>query len=179
MTRRMFALITVLAVVIGLNMYGTANAAGAVTLRSTATIVADGTTFTVARPAGIANGDVMVGALSINGGGAVTAPAGWTLIGHTESLGVVELWTYYRVAGAAEPASFTWTTTNGAAGTAGIAAYVGADTTSPIIGFSSATDGGGATQATVPAVASTGTGVSLLFLTVDGSFSGTVTYPPG
>ena len=177
--RRTVVVVSIIALLVGQGMRQTANAAAAVTLRSTSTVVADGTAFTVAKPAGLATSDVMVAALSMNSGGAVTAPSGWTLIAHTESLGVVELWTYYRVAGASEPASYTWTTGSGAAGTAGIAAYVGADTTSPIIGFSSATDGGGASAATAPAVTSTGTGVSLLFLTVDGSFSGSVTYPSG
>jgi hypothetical protein len=178
MNRRTFALVSVVMLLASMvTALGPAYAAGTVTLRSTSTMVNDGTNFTVTKPVGLAANDVMVASLSINAGGAVTAPAGWTLIGHTESLGVVELWTYYRVAGASEPASYTWTTTGGAAGTLGIAAYVGVDTTAPLIGFSSATDGGGATQATAPAVASSTTGVALLLLTIDGSFAGTLTYP--
>jgi len=121
----------------------------------------------------------MVAALSINSGGAVTAPSGWSLVGHTESAGVIELWTYYHVAGTSEPATFTWTTATHAAGIAGIAAYVGVDPASPLIGFSSATDGGGSATATAPSVASSTNAVALLFLTIDGSFAGTVTYPAG
>ena len=159
-----------------------ARAASSVTLRATSTLSSGGSTtsFNMNVPTGVVAGDVLVAALSLNGGGAVTAPAGWTLIGHTVSVSVVNLWTYYRVAGAAEPASYAWSSASTAAGVAGIAAYVGVDPTSPLIGFSSATDGGtGAALATAPGVTTTASSVALLVLTVDGAFGGTVSYPAG
>jgi hypothetical protein len=150
-----------------------------VTLRGVSTSPGSGarTSFVIPVPTGIQAKDVMIASLSLNAGGTVTAPAGWTLIAHTVNVGVIHLWTYYRVAGATEPASYTWTSASGSAGVAGIAGYVGIDATSPLIGFSSAT--GQSTAASAPGITSSVTSVALLLLTIDGSFSGTVSYPSG
>src|SRR5207247_575237 len=155
-----------------------ASAAGPVTLRSVSTLTpaAATNTYTIATPAGVMVNDVMVAALSLNGGGAVTAPTGWTLIRNTNK-GAVRLWSYYRVAGASEPASYTWKSGQVVAGVAGIAAYAGVDPLNPLNGSSGAT--GSNAQAKAPAVTLTADSVALLLLTVDGAFTGTVTYPAG
>src|SRR5206468_9178049 len=82
---------------------------------------------------------------------------------------------YCRVAGASEAATYTWTAGGSAAGVLGIAAYFGVDPINPLANFSSAT-GSNATAA-APAVTVSASSVALLLLTVDGTFTGTVTYP--
>src|SRR5207247_955069 len=100
----------------------------------------------------------------------------WTLIRNTNK-GAVRLWSYYRVASASESASYTWTSGQVVAGVAGIAAYAGVDPLNPLNGSSGAT--GSNAQAKAPAVTLTADSVALLLLTVDGAFTGTVTYPAG
>jgi len=153
-------------------------APASVTLRATST--GTGTnTYVVPKPAGLSANDVMVASLSANGANTMTPPSGWTLIAHTQGVSVVDLWTYYRVAGASEPASYTWTASASATGVAGIAAYVGVDPVSPLAGFSSAATSGGSNQAGAPAITTSAQRVALLLLTIDGGFAGTVTYPTG
>jgi hypothetical protein len=151
-----------------------------VSLRSTSTAAGSGdrSSFVINRPANLATNDVMIASLYLNGGGNVTPPMGWTLIGHTVNVSVVNLWSYYRVsAGASEPTTYAFKSASGAAGVAAIAAYTGIDSASPLIGFSSAAPEG--TQVTAPAVASSTISVALLLLTLDGSVGGTVAYPAG
>ena len=78
-----------------------------VTLRSIATLAGSGgrTQFDIPKPSPLVASDVMIASLHLNGGGTVTAPAGWTLIAHTVNASVVHLWTYYHVATGVEPAS--------------------------------------------------------------------------
>ncbi|HEV8471102.1 MAG TPA: IPT/TIG domain-containing protein, partial [Candidatus Limnocylindria bacterium] len=183
MRTRWFASLSTVVLTVTIALGGTvvpyqANAAGPVTLRSTSTLTpaAATNTYTIPTPAGVVANDVMVAALSLNGGGAVTAPTGWTLIRNTNK-GSVRLWSYYRVAGASEPASYTWKSGQVVAGVAGIAAYIGVDPLNPLNGSSGAT--GSNNKATAPAVTLTAPSVALLLLTIDGTFSGSVTYPAG
>lgn len=87
------------------------------------------------KPTGVAQGDVMVASVAIRPSSAsITAPSGWSLVrkvdntsGATSSVAV-----YVKVAGASEPASYTWTfsTSSGSAG--GIQAFSGVDTSNPV-----------------------------------------------
>jgi len=89
-------------------------------------------------PAGTVADDVMVASIAVRPYTvAPAAPAGWTLVRDTQQAtgNNSRMATYYRVAGAAEPASYTWTFSNtagfgGAAG--GIASFSGVDTSTPI-----------------------------------------------
>ncbi|MGH8746825.1 MAG: LamG domain-containing protein, partial [Burkholderiales bacterium] len=89
-------------------------------------------------PAGTAANDVMVASIAFRPDTVVAAaPAGWTLVRDTQqaSGNSSRMATYYRVADAAEPASYTWTFSNtagfgGAAG--GIASFSGVDISNPI-----------------------------------------------
>lgn len=148
------------------------------------------------KPAGTTAGDVMVGTIgyrpcsSTSGGGCTTSispPAGWTLIrlveqttgGGTGGYGL-RLATYYKVATAAEPASYTWTfggspTHNGAAGV--ISSFINVDTTSPIV-----IESGQATPSsythTAPSLGVLATNTMLVSIHAALS-SGTWTPPPG
>jgi len=65
------------------------------------------------------------------------------------------IFAYVRVAGDAEPASFTWTLASSVASGAGIARYSGVDRTTPLDGLASTATGASSTTATVPGVSTT------------------------
>jgi hypothetical protein len=96
----------------------------------------NGSTLSIAVPSGTVLGDVMVAAISVAPSSVpITAPAGWTLIqGVTQASGNSNrVSTFYRVATASEPASYTWglaTAFTGAAG--GILSFSGVNNTAPI-----------------------------------------------
>ncbi len=99
---------------------------------------------TVNKPNGVNAGDVMIAAIHIgwcNSGPNVTPPNGWTLINYTSNTGpgcgsgntTKQLATFYKVAGAVEPANYTFT--GNAANqeyVGGIVAYSGVNTSMPI-----------------------------------------------
>src|SRR3954451_12371689 len=91
---------------------------------------AGSTSLTINKPAGVVAGDVMIAAVGANGNTSITAPAGWSSTG----LYNAAAWTNtggiqvpFKVAGASEPASYSWAlgTTRPAAGT--IVDYIGVD----------------------------------------------------
>lgn len=98
--------------------------------------------LTINVPAGTQADDVMIASIVVRPANMmITPPAGWTPVrlinqpagGGTGGFGQVQA-TYYRVATAAEPASYTWRfsggVSNGAAG--GILSFSGVDTANPI-----------------------------------------------
>src|SRR5690349_15810347 len=87
---------------------GAAHAAIAFRAAGTAETGAGATTLTLSAPAGVASGDVMIA--TVNTVGALpTAPSGWNTITTTTNPGWVgNVVTYYKVAGASEPASYSW-----------------------------------------------------------------------
>ncbi len=94
------------------------------------------TTLTLNKPAGTVAGDLLVAHIGTANGPAMTAPSGWTQV--PGLAGIVNadqrLVSWYRIAGASEPASYTFTTGVTDANTGGIAAYSGVDTTAPFSG---------------------------------------------
>lgn len=118
----------------------TFSGATAVAFRSAASAgAASGTlTLTITKPAGTVLNDVMVASIGLSSANAgtttITAPIGWTLVRRTNQTTGSDnsLATYWKAAGAAEPASYAWTfsTSTGSAG--GIASFTGVDTSAPI-----------------------------------------------
>lgn len=115
---------------------GRAHAAIAFRAASSASITS-GTTVTVTKPTGTVAGDVMVATVIARPVGAtITAPTGWVLVRSTsQSAGPsIKFATYYKVAGASEPANYTWTL-GGSANSGvvvGVGSFSGVDNTSPI-----------------------------------------------
>jgi hypothetical protein len=108
--------------------------------------------LTLAVPAGVQAGDVMVAQVAMRSAGTVAAPAGWTAVRNDSSGTQISSFIYYKVAGAVEPSSYAWTTT--ASRTAGgIAAYSGVSTTNPV-DVSSGTNGS-STSLDAPSVTTT------------------------
>lgn len=102
----------------------------------------------VSVPAGTQARHVMVARIGLIGQVAITAPAGWTLIGTQDAGGSTRYATYFKVAGGSEPASYTWSWAGNPFKNSGwIASYSGVDTDDPIA--DSASTGTGATTAAV------------------------------
>src|SRR2546425_2337450 len=102
-----------------------------------------GSTLTITKPTGVVSGDLLIAAISVRAAAPAT-PSGWTLVwcqysssgsgsgGSTCPSGTptVSLAVYRKVAGASEPASYSWTVASKAAGV--ITAYYNVDTTNPL-----------------------------------------------
>lgn len=77
-------------------------------------------------------GDVLLASIDWRGQSAVTPPAGWTQV-RLDSVGTaMRKATYWRVATAAEPASYTWTFGAQPAAVGSISAYSGVDPAAPV-----------------------------------------------
>lgn len=93
--------------------------------------------ITVNKPSGTVTNDVMLATIFVRGLGttpSVTAPSGWTLIRQDNIDGglTAVMPSYYRVAGASEPANYTWTFDSSRLAVAVISSYSGVNTSAPI-----------------------------------------------
>lgn len=91
------------------------------------------TRLTLDRPT-VSAGDFMLASVAINGGNAVNvaAPSGWTQISRTDNDVNVSLISYWKIAGASEPSTYTWTIDQQTRAVGGIVPYTGVDTANPI-----------------------------------------------
>jgi len=133
------------------------NALAAIAYGSVATQNATGvpsTTITITKPASTVSGNFLIADITFQGGTTITVtpPAGWTLILRTNNGTSVGTATYYKVAGGAEPANYTWTTTS-TRQLGGIIRYTGVNNSSPIDVSAAAT--GNSTTPTAPTVTTT------------------------
>ena len=101
------------------------------------------TGVTVNKPVGVVQNHVMVAAIHVgwcNSGSSITAPAGWTLIAQTSNTGsgcgpsntTIQLATFYKVAGPAEPMIYAFTGSTNQFYVGGIVAYSGVNIVTPI-----------------------------------------------
>ncbi len=93
------------------------------------------TSVVITAPTGLVPGNVMLASVAVDGNVASTlaAPSGWTLLNRlTDSANQVTTAVWWKVAGASEPGSytFTWTTSKNAYGW--IARFSGVETSGPI-----------------------------------------------
>ncbi|MBD1542923.1 phytase [Arthrobacter sp. IA7] len=144
---------------------------------SQATNTAASTTLTVPKPANVAQGDLLVSCLSLNGGSVATTgvPAGWTRLAAVTAIANPKVYGYYKVATGSEPASYAWATTSTASG-GGIARYSGA---SGLDTAATSASGAAASSGTVPAVTSTTANAMLVGCMSVNSSSVTLTPPAG
>jgi PKD-like domain len=80
--------------------------AGSTTFGTSAPCNGTSNVITLNKPAGVASGNVLIAAIS-QGNPSITAPSGWILI--SSSTNWSPSYVYYKVAGASEPANYTWT----------------------------------------------------------------------
>ena len=137
------------------------------------------TSLTVNKPAGTVNGDVMIAAIAVRPSTAtITAPAGWTLIRRTNQALTNDnaQATYRKVAGAAEPASYTWTFSASTGSAGGIMTFFGVNTASPVDVENGQATASGLTH-TAPSVTTT---KSYDMIVTTHSFTSAATWtPPG
>jgi len=88
----------------------------------------------IGRPAGTVPGDVMVAALVVDGGSGVTvtAPTGWVLARSQVQGTSVRTSVFTKVAGSAEPASYTFSFSAARKAVGSISGYGGVDPVSPV-----------------------------------------------
>ncbi len=125
--------------------------------RATATAntgAATAATLTITKPAGTAQGDVLVAAIVADGGTGttITPPAGWTLARTETQTTNLRTSVYTKTAGASEPANyaFTFSTARKAAGS--MTAYTGVDPTAPVEANAGANSATAATVLNAPSV---------------------------
>lgn len=111
-----------------------------VALRASANVVngTAGTSVTVSKPAGTADGDFLLAFVAETGTGTITPPAGWALIGSVANGSNVTMAAYWKAA-ASEGASWTWTLGASVRNWGWVGAYTGVDTSAPIITSGSST----------------------------------------
>ena len=102
----------------------------AVTHRASATQNngAGSTSLTITKPAGAVEKDLLVALVSVRNNGTVTAPTGWTQVVNSAYSFYLRKSVWYKVAGASEPANYTWTFGTSGAAAGGISAFYGIKT---------------------------------------------------
>ncbi|HXI28300.1 MAG TPA: hypothetical protein VNG89_07755, partial [Vicinamibacterales bacterium] len=115
------------------------------------------TNLTVALPPGTEQDDVMIASIAVTPNVAsITAPAGWNLVRqlHQASATTNALFTYSKVATAAEPQNYTWTIGANSGAVGSILSFTGVDTGSPI-NVENGTNTGSALTHAAPTVTTT------------------------
>ncbi len=113
------------------------------------------TSIVVSKPAGVVTNDVLIAAVTVDQTPTISPPAGWTLV-RSDANGTIQTQAiYWHAAGGSEPATYTFTF-GGAVNSAvaGIAAYSGVNTTTPI-DVSSGQANATSTSVTAPSVTTT------------------------
>jgi hypothetical protein len=105
-------------------------------LHAAATSTGRSETLTIARPAKLVPGDVMVAALAVRTAtGTISPPAGWTLIRRDMSGNVgaeLSQALYYRISSSREPSSYAWAFASPVSANGAILAYGGVSRRHPI-----------------------------------------------
>jgi hypothetical protein len=90
------------------------------------------TTLVIAKPASLVAGNVMLASIDTRGTTVITAPVGWVTIADNANGTAMRKTTYYKIAGASEPSTYTWSFSSAVPAAGGIVAYRGVDQTNPI-----------------------------------------------
>ena len=156
----------------------------AITLRSTSsnTLTAAGTSITVDAPAGLTAGDVMYAVVeSLDS--SVTAPSGWVLDVAAASIpgGLTNyLNTFYKIATASEPTSYTWSQASSSIFSVSIADYEGVNNSTTLNVAGVGLGGQSTASPAFPSITTTAAGCKILIgLAQNGGGSVTFTPPTG
>lgn len=149
-----------------------AGAVGFVGVSTAQTPAAGATSLAIAKPTGIASGQLEIATISAQGSSTISPPSGWTQVITTQVGAALHQASFRHVAGSSEGTS-TWTFGASSKAAGGITAYSGVDTTT-IVDAASQQTGTSGTTATIPSVTTTYSGDLVLGV---GSFnnSGTLT----
>jgi hypothetical protein len=136
---RRLLIATVVSVALWLTLVpGSAQAAITFVAPASAQNAAGATTLAIPKPTGVLEGDVMVATVTAKETGTVTAPSGWTAIKNLTQGTALRQVTYYKVATASEPTSYSWSLGTSRAASGGIADYRGVNPTVPVDATASA-----------------------------------------
>lgn len=131
-----------------------ASAGAAITYVQSASAAGTTATLTINKPSGTTTNDVLVATVSGAGTNAVNAPVGWTQLASTSTASAtMRTTTWYKVATAAEGASYAFTSSAARNMTGGIVALRGANSVRPIDAVGTATGASG--TAAAPSVVTT------------------------
>jgi hypothetical protein len=139
-------------------------------------------TIAIARPAGTAQGDVLVASIAANGQNVISVPSGWLQLAAVTDISNPRLVAFYHVSGATEPTSYTWMLAGAAAASGGIARYSGVDNANPLAAAPrTASSGVAVSSLTVPAVTTAGPDAMIIGASAINSSNATVsiTSPSG
>lgn len=106
-------------------------AGGSVELRGATTAANTGSTSFIMSTPAAAEGDIMLASVDFRGQATITGPGGWTQLRQDVNGTSMKKTTYWRVATAAEPASYTWRLSGSPATVGTILTYSGASPTAP------------------------------------------------
>lgn len=138
--------------------------------------------LTINKPTGTITGDVMVASIAVTPGTlGISPPSGWIVVQNivqTEAA-TSHLTSFYKIATASEPASYTWNLSASHSGVVGgIASFSGVDTSSPIVSSASLVENGNNTvNHTAPSI--TANTDDMLVTVHEYQSSGTWTPPSG
>ncbi|MCD6725894.1 MAG: Ig-like domain-containing protein, partial [Solirubrobacteraceae bacterium] len=141
------------------------------TVRSTSSATANhpATSLTIPAPQGSVAGDLLLAVVSHQGGSIrnMTPPTGWTAVPRTDFYETTNarIHAWYRIAGAAEPASYKFTLTGGSgmAIAGGVAAIVGADPLAPVDASGGQVTGSQSSLLTAPSITTTAPNALLVY----------------
>jgi len=158
----------------------------AVVIESTATehSAANSTALTIDKPAGTAEGDLLVAVLAgrdDDGTNSFTTLTGWTAVafqGEDTGSGNTMIGLFYKKAGASEPTSYTWTQAESRRFAGFIHRITGLDADNPVDVFATVEDDSFDATADAPSVTPTSAD-RWLFCAVAGPSNETITAPPG
>jgi hypothetical protein len=137
------------------------------------------TSLTLGRPAGTVAGHVMVASVVTSDGTAsITRPDGWTVLRNDAVPGVLRQTLYTKVAGAAEPPSYTWTLSGQAQIAGGLSTYAGVDTARPVDVHQATVQPSAGRTVTAPSITTTSADGRLIQFTAVNA-EGTLVAPTG
>ncbi len=112
---------------------------------------------TISAPVGLVEGNLLVAGIALEKGNgvALTSPTGWILIRRTNNNSDCGIATYYKIASASEPASYSFGLSTSGNWAAGITRLTNVSVTSPI-DTSSGVTGGNNTNPTAPSLTTRG-----------------------
>lgn len=92
------------------------------------------TQLSISEPAHVMPGDLLLANIAVDGGSEadITPPTGWTQILRTDNDSDLSVISYWKIASAAEPASYAWSIDNQTHAEGGITAYSGINQANPI-----------------------------------------------
>ena len=130
---------------------------------ASSTAAADTRTLVLPRPAGTGPGNLLLAELSVRGNPAVAAPAGWTLVrSDIDGCCTAKQAVYWKLAGANEPAGYSFAISAPKSAAGGILAYAGVNTANPIAAHAGRVNPA-SSSVTAPSLTTTAPGAMLVF----------------